>query len=134
MTLDLDNLSARRGFFDVHTPVSEQWRLEWSFTERKQYLDAIKQDLLAKRAYLHKKLGKPSPSTVREVFKKQRSSHISQAMADEYVAVGLRIQEIDHMYIELKKERHHYNNRPCESCGEPIHAANWCFAAKCKYR
>ena len=134
MTLDLDNLSARRGFFDVHTPLSEQWRLEWSFDELKQYLDAVYQGLLTRRAYLHKKLGRPTANTVREVFKKRRSSVISQAMADEYVSVGLRLQEVARMFTELNQERHAYGERPCEKCGHRISAANWCFADDCKYK
>lgn len=103
MTLDLNNLSARRGFFDVHTPISEQPALLMSVQERKQQQREIIEFCNTLRDEVYDELGRPNKKNLRYKFKK-RVFHRRQAdLVRIYFSLGERIHEIEQAIAKIKK-------------------------------
>jgi hypothetical protein len=95
--LDLNNLSARRGFFDVSTPLSAQPELLLSASERKRMQNEMRAFCLLLREDLHKAMGRPNKKNLRNLFKFRVHTHHHADLVRLYFQLGDRIREIDYM-------------------------------------
>lgn len=95
MVLDLENLSARRGFFDVHTPINEQSALLMGVRERREQQNAMREFCLNLRNEVWEEMGRPNKTNLRHLFKYRVHTHRHADLARLFLALGLRIDEIN---------------------------------------
>jgi hypothetical protein len=108
--VDADNLSLRRGFLDVHTPMIHVRELQMSLEEQRAFLTQIVKDAEAERAELYEALGRPNKGNFTHYTNKQarrrlaiRSGRSEAARnADRYLQLGKKIQEAQAVMRELK--------------------------------
>jgi predicted mannosyl-3-phosphoglycerate phosphatase (HAD superfamily) len=108
--VDIDNLSLRRGFLDMNTPLSRISELQMPLTEQREFLRQIVKEAEEERARLYEALGRPNKGNFTHYTNKKPHRRMkiragkSQAArdADRYLQLGQKIQEAQRMMRELK--------------------------------
>jgi hypothetical protein len=108
MALDRNNMEARRGFFDVNTPLSRLHELVGSHDERKAMLVQMLEAMKKERRAIHEQMGRPNRNNLKKKFHFSVDRHRHSDLVRQYFAYGDRMQEVVRALEQLRVERKEY--------------------------